>query len=353
MKSIATTLSLMLVISASSFAYGPRGHGLVGAIADRRLANEPVLSTIKSILHNISLEEAAKLPDSIKDWDKCKPSDHPNMHAVVADAEINAQLRAFLDANPCMGPSGHNYHRNFHFTDIPVVGNELYDDGSIGRSATDVVNMLVFCGRVLRNEVPENNSFKITKAVAIILIAHYVADLHQPLHVGAEYFDSSKDAFEPSSNDQGYDDRGGNQLKLYTFQKRPPDNISRRYVAGSSFHSYWDGQTVDNAFGSGTTANIAGNLASHEPTNWKLQGDAATWPKQMANAIMPLAREAHTRLYFTQIVLPQHGHTITSGRANEKQTNGDYYAVWAYKAAKREIHKGGWQLAELLKQVVS
>jgi hypothetical protein len=348
MKPILAILLAIILVSTTSFAYGPRGHGIVGAIADRRLANQPVISNrIKQILHDTTLEEAAQLPDRIKDWDKCKESEHPQIASVTSSKPINKELFDFHEANPCMGPSGHNYHRNFHFVDIPVVGNELYDDGSVGRSDTDIVHMLVFCERVLGNQEPEDNPFKITKAVAIILIAHYIGDLHQPLHVGAEYFDSQKSVFEPTSNNGWLDDRGGNNLTLFTFQH------GKLIQAGNNFHSYWDGQTVDNAFGSMTNSNIANALASKEPQSWKLQGDPTTWPKQMANAIMPIAREAHSRLSFTDIIPSPHGHTVASGHANEKQTHGDYYAVWALNVAKNEIHKGGWQLAELLRQVLS
>ncbi len=49
--------------------------------------------------------------------------------------------------------------------------------------------MINYCIRVLQEPIEKTNTFAITKPVAIILLAHYVGDIRQPLHVGAEYFD--------------------------------------------------------------------------------------------------------------------------------------------------------------------
>ena len=54
----------------------------------------------------------------------------------------------------------------------------------------DIVHMMRYCIAVLKGEEPENNPRGITKPIAIILLAHFVGDIHQPLHVGAEYFDA-------------------------------------------------------------------------------------------------------------------------------------------------------------------
>jgi hypothetical protein len=93
-------------------------------------------------------------------------------------------------------------------------------------------------------------------------------------------------------------------------------------------------------------------LAARTPAGWELDGDVETWAKKMADEILPLAREARTRLEYDRIKIPSSGHEIESGDANERPTDGDFYAVWAAKVVKKEIHKGGWRLAALLEQTL-
>src|SRR4029453_3823341 len=80
-------------------------------------------------------------------------------------------------------------HHWFHYTDVPVMPAQNYSVGTVGRSKWDIVHMIPYCMEVLRGRRPEQNERKITRPVALILLVHYVADIHQPLHVGAQYFD--------------------------------------------------------------------------------------------------------------------------------------------------------------------
>jgi hypothetical protein len=334
-------LGLLLAIgmfAGNGLGYGPRGHGLVGAIADKKLKNKPAADKVKQLLDGISLQRAATLPDEIKGLDS-----NPNGFHLPGHPTIEAQLRAFVAANPSTGnPS----HHEFHFTDVPVFGNETYSPGDVGRSQFDIVHMIPFCIRVLRGDEPETNNRAITKAVALILIVHYLGDIHQPLHVGAEYFDASGNPFEPSVANPGFADQGGNKLTLFILS-------NGHAVSAGKFHSYWDGQTVQNAFGGTADLTIARRLASQEPANWKLTGAIDTWAEQMANDIMPMAREAHTRLVFSKIISTAGSKDIKSGRAEEqKKTNGKFYSAWAAGTVKLEIHKAGWRLAALLEDVL-
>ena len=345
------TVSLLLTVcffSINALAYGPRGHQLVGAIADRRLAkNKPVAKKVKDLLDGLTLERVATFPDEIKSWDDCG---RPASNKPVTDkTRINDELRAFLEANLC---SSHPSHHEFHFTDVPVFGDEKYADGQsgsqfgVGRNQFDIVQMIPFCIRVLRGEEPENNPRAITKTVAVILLAHYVGDIHQPLHVGAEYFNAAGKPFEPSNSNPGFADQGGNKLTLFTF-------VSGKLKSAGKFHSYWDGQTVNKAFGKASNATVAKRLAAQEPADWELNGAPETWAEQMANDILPLAQEAHTRLFFTNIKIVDGEHDIKSGQAKEKKkSGGKLYATWAAGVVKKEIQKGGWQLAALLEETL-
>jgi hypothetical protein len=294
-------------------------------------------------LDGLTLEDAATLPDEIKSWDNCNPKKPPSKKPVTAKKRINAELRAFLKANLCNNEPSHH---EFHFTDVPVSGDEKYADGEVGRSEFDVVQMIPFCIRVLNDEEPQPNERAITKSVAVILLAHYLGDIHQPLHVGAEYFDAAGNPFAPTAANNGFADQGGNKLTLFTL-------VKGKKVSAGKFHSYWDGQTVDNAFGSTPDSTVADSLAKKAPANWKLTGGVETWAEQLANEILPLAREAHERLEFTDIKLKTGDRNITSGQAAEKKkVGGTSYQRWAAATVKDEIHKGGWRLAALLEQVL-
>lgn len=344
MKKFMTMLLVVSLCAVTGYPYGPRGHQLVGAIAGKRLAkNKAVADKVKLLLDGLTLEQAATLPDAIKSWDNCNNS-HPSTAPVTAKKRINSELRAFVQANPC---SGHPSHHEFHYTDVPVVGSEKYADGTVGRSQFDIVQMIPFCLRVLKGAVPETNDRAITKSVAVILLAHYLGDIHQPLHVGAEYFDASGATLEPTAANHGFADQGGNKLSLFTLMK------GKETPAGK-FHGYWDGQTVENAFGVSTTnAKVAQQLGTKEPANWKLTGGAETWAEQLANEILPAAREAHERLEFKNISATAGHADISSGRAEEKIVpGGKFYALWAAATVKDEIHKAGWRLAALLEEAL-
>jgi hypothetical protein len=340
MKNLATVLLIVGMFAGSAYGYGPRGHGLVGAIADKRLAksDKSVKDNLKLLLDGMTLKQAATLPDDIKAGDsdpkKFKLSGHPT---------IEADLRAFLAANPATGNSSHHV---FHYTDVPVIGTEKYATGEVGRSDFDLVHMIPFCIRVVKGAEPEANNRKITKSVAVILLAHYLGDIHQPLHVGAEYFDASGSPFEPSPTNKGFADQGGNKLTLFTL-------VKGKTVSAGKFHSYWDGQTVENAFGTVADSTVAKKLAGREPTDWKLTGGVETWAEKLADEIMPMAREAHERLEFTKIKSAAGNEDIKSGRGSEKKkSGGKFYATWAAATAKEEIHKAGWRLAALLEEIL-
>lgn len=339
MKKLTTTLLIAGLFAVSVYGYGPRGHGLVGAIADKRLAtNTTIKAKVDTLLDGLTLQQAATLPDSIKTWDR-----NANGFHVTGHPQIEAQLRAFVAANPS---DGHPSHHEFHFTDVPVAGDEKYADGTVGREPFDIVHMIPFCVRVLKGEEPETNDRAITKSVAVILLAHYVGDIHQPLHVGAEYFNSQGKPFEPSDNDHGFADQGGNKLTLFLLS-------SGKAHSAAGFHSYWDTPSVTTAFGATPDAEVAQRLANSQPPNVKLNGGVETWAEQMANEIIPIARNAHTRLSFTQIKTQAGSKDIVSGRATEKKkTSGLSYKSFAGVTVNNEIQKAGWRLAALLEEAL-
>jgi len=234
MKKFAV-LFVLCILPMSSFGYGFRGHAMVGAIADLRLSiDKPTRDKVAKLLNGISLAQAATIADSIKSWDVCV--EHTTMDVPVAGgARVNSELRAFVNTNRCDSKPSHH---EFHYVDIPVAGDEKYMSGIVGRSDYDIVHMIAYCMRVLSGDIPEKNPRAITKTVAVILLAHYLGDIHQPLHVGAEYFDDKGDPVEPADAIKWHGDQGGNKLDLFFLEKGKPKEIG-------GLHSYWDTRVVD------------------------------------------------------------------------------------------------------------
>jgi len=349
-------------------AYGQDGHEIVGAIADERLANTPTAAKIRTLIGGLSLEKAAVIADEIKGWDK-KGVDDPKTFHYSAHPSIDIQLLDFWRANqPTHNPgSTMPSHHWFHYTDVPVVRVERYAEGQAGRGTWDVVHMIPYCVEVLRGRVPEQNERKITKPVALILLAHYVGDIHQPLHVGAEYFDAQGRIADPDKDKSSLGDEGGNTFAL-ELNDEPP---RRRGIHKKILHAFWDYDAVNALFPevpktlrkSELEAQIeplkkqfTHEMATHEPRNWQIAGnvDPRNYAEVWADEILPIAREAHERLQFTDVHAQQEeDRIVAAGEAREKASPDHIpYRAWAANVVREELHKAGWRLADLLEKTL-
>ena len=360
-------ISITLGLTAQAQAYAPLGHEIVGAIADDRLANTPTAAKIRALIGGLSLEKAGLLADTIKGWDKMGV-DGPKSFR-VASPKIDRQLRDFWRANQpaydihSAAPS----HHWFHYTDVPVTPSQNYGDGRAGRSKWDIVHMIPYCVEVLRGRRPEQNERKITKPVALILLVHYVADIHQPLHVGAQYFDAEGRIADPDKDQSALADEGGNTFTL-ELRDEPPRT---RGMRKKKLHAFWDYDAVNALFPQlpirvrkreleaqikPLKEQLVHELATHEPTNWGMLAnmDVTNYAEAWTNEILPIAREAHERLQFIHVhPQPEKDRVIAAGEANEKsQPDQISYRAWAANIVREELHKAGWRLADLLQKIL-
>src|SRR5438128_1501241 len=200
---------IFFAVVSSSLGYGPLGHEIVGAIANRKLAGTATAEKIKTLLDGIPLERASLIADDIKSWDKNGPDDRRGFHFPDHPA-IEQQLHDFWKANPPNPDAGDTTpsHHWMHYTDVPLLDAEKYGDGKTGRGNWDIVHTIPYCIGVLRGEIAEDNPRKITRTMAVILLAHCVGDIHQPLHVGAEYFNEAGEPIDPDRGATGLGDQG-------------------------------------------------------------------------------------------------------------------------------------------------
>jgi hypothetical protein len=368
-KSFALSFTLSFLLAPGLFAYGPTGHQIVGAIADQKLANTPAGNQVRALLDGLSLEKASVIPDEIKGWDK-KGADDPQIFHYSAHPKIDAQLRDFWRANQpthdekSAAPS----HHWFHYTDVPVDHAEKYADGQAGRTRWDIVHMIGYCVDVLQGRIAQENERKITKPIAVILLAHYVGDIHQPLHVGAEYFDQSGHNADPDKDKSALADEGGNTVSLRLANDPPSGHLSHT----KKLHGFWDLDTVNAllpdvpetmpkeqryALIDPAKAKLVHEMASQEPKNWRLPAGVEL-PRSgevWADEILPIAREAHERLIFKNVRrLQQDDRVVATGDAEEKAaTDAKSYKDWAAGIVREELHKAGWRLADLLTQALA
>jgi hypothetical protein len=339
-----------------ALGYGPIGHQIIGAVADGKLAGTETGKKVTALLDGMTLEKVSVIPDD------------PGIFHYSAHPRIDAQLRDYWHANPPTKDlnSPTPSHHWFHYTDVPLVGGEKYGDGKAGRSKWDIVQMIPYCIAVLKGEVPEDNARKITKPIAVILLAHFVGDIHQPLHVGAEFFDKEGHPTNPGKTADSLEDQGGNTL---TLNLASGGTEATRHA---KFHYYWDSETVAanlpalpetmpkeerRAKTDAAKAELVQKFITDEPRDWRLASGVALkdYAETWANEILPLAREAHERLQFKDIASKQleDGSIVAAGFAEEKKSaDGVSYYDWSAHVVRDELHKAGWRLADLLEQAL-
>ena len=366
-RGILTAL-LLVTLRVSVSAYAPLGHEIVGAIADERLANTPTALKVYSLLEGLSLEKAAVIADEIKGWDS-KGVDDPRSFHYSARRNVDRQLRDFWRANrPTQDPNSPGpSHHWFHYSDVTVVPPQPYRAGAIGRSKWDIVHMIPFCIDVLQGSVPEQNERKITKAVALILLAHYVADIHQPLHVGAAYFDQQGRLTDPGKDRSALADEGGNTFTLELIDDPP----RHRGVRKKKFHGFWDYDAVNALFPDVPATlrkseleaqvgplkkDLVHEMATREPRNRQMPTNISVdrYAEIWADEILPIAHEAHARLEFRNVKPFLDGDRIVAaGEAIERPAQDrTLYRRWATNVTRDELHKAGWRLADLLEKIL-
>jgi hypothetical protein len=151
-------------------AFGPTGHRIVGHIADRYLCAQ-TRAALKPLLAGQTLADAGNWPDRIRrqpEWQHTRP---------------------------------------WHYLNVG-------DQGSVARAAGhNDDNVLAALARFER-ELGDASLDDAERSRALRFVAHFVADIHQPLHVGRE------------------SDRGGNRI---------PVRVGKRKT---SLHAVWDADVL-------------------------------------------------------------------------------------------------------------
>jgi S1/P1 Nuclease len=154
MKSFILALTL---VTTNAFAWGPTGHRVVGAVAEKHL-DISVHSKIYKILGGQSLSRVSNWSDEIKSE-----------------------------------PQNYSHTYNWHYTDWKDDDHQHDETNSSGKLMTAINEQVA----VLKDP----NATIESKNFALKFVVHLIGDLHQPLHVGNGL------------------DQGGNKCKV-VFQKK-------------------------------------------------------------------------------------------------------------------------------------
>jgi len=343
----AFALLIAATWSRSAFAWGEPGHEVVGSLAQQLLAAEDpqAAANLRKALGTVTLGVAATWADCVRSVDEWNGQlgYHPNFKTpAICTASFNtpADIAWMVDyatrnwTNCTYDGDRKKCHQAFHFADIPIQHGR-YDDTVIGSNDHDIVHAIDAAILVLQGK-PAPAPFSITsKKEALFLLAHFVGDLHQPLHVGAIYLDTNGHVINPVTEHSPMD---------YCDTKGPTDCTAggNFLMRGSSrLHSEWD----DIAPGLGTTASAEMVNAAHSIP--KTQGDISGWAATWASDTVRQARSAFKGTSFSATTSSGNGPNSWNITFSDRRQ----YIHDRQLIQKAQLEKAGAHLAELLAQL--
>lgn len=327
-------LFLSTTVSGPAFPWGYQGHEVVGSIADQLLEGHPAKQQVQSIL-GFELRVAAPWPDCVRSvvrnddgTFKYTPNPlHPEYRIPCTSFETpsgTARMEDYVKRNwdNCIYIPGHGCHESYHFADV-AIQHYYYNRAYAGTSDHDIVSAINAAIAVLKGQ-PSPAPFSIKdKKEALFLLAHFLGDLHQPLHVGAIYLDASGNLVNPDGPgglDPATETAGGNRIG------DGPHNM----------HSEWDAIPAD----LGRSADPAMvQRARAVPTT---PGHVGDWASAWASDTV---RASHTA--FTGVTFSGNGPLKWKVNFSDR----DAYLHTQDKLKRDQLAKGGAHLAELLKAI--
>jgi len=252
-----------LSLPATVLAWSEDGHKTVGAIADHLIQGRKAEREVKTLLKS----DETLMTVSI--WADCAKG--------VCHDPPTDEMHEFVTANP--------QHRDYHFTDLPFERAE-YQDGAIGTGPNDVVHVIRECVSVLSgHDDAQKNPHKFTPRQALLLLSHFVGDIHQPLHVGTAYLDRNDHFTVPTSQ---------SQLDSGDVQATHGDNYLKNHT--EALHMYWDRDVVKHGMEQAkatTPQQYATALLKKYPQEESASGDIQDWPIQWVHDALQDAKTAH------------------------------------------------------------
>lgn len=300
--------------AATAFAWGDQGHRTIGAMADTLIAGTDAAKHVHDLLGDETLATASVWADQVKGRDFQTP-----------------EMLQFKTDNP--------NHFVFHYSDIPFE-EPKYRNDSIGATNADVVHAIPACILILQGKPEAQTLFtNVTPRVALRLLAHYIEDLHQPLHVGAGYLDKTN-FIDPNGYTGHYGaDLGANSLV---------------FGGTNKLHFYWDITVVQLNMTKAhveTPQQYAAVLLAKPVPDWKTSSPLLESDRDWANESLVLSAKVH------DVTVLDEDDTQVDYRTGKprpiwhiKDLSPEYIA-WSCKAAEDQMTKAGYRLAATLEAI--
>lgn len=341
---------VIALLATSLFSWGQEclawsapGHQIVGATADEILKGSRAEQEVRHILGGMDLKTVSVWADCVRGV--AKPKGSPFTYTSSDDAypecsvfsgrDWTLRMINYARANweQCKLAHDAEYcHDQYHYTDISTFRNE-YKDGEAGSSKVDIVHSISAAIAVLGGYTPEDSPFVYpTKLEALMLLTHFVGDIHQPLHVAAIYLDANGHPIDPDQNgDQTSTSTAGGNFVSGTWKD----------VGKLNWHAYWDSIPEDFVVG-GPSYPLLVEKAKHvRPT----VGGVSTWSEQWADDTIGAGKPAFTQLSFA----PADKFDPKNPRWTVLQGVG--YEQMATDLKFDQLAKAGARLAQLLRAI--
>lgn len=321
---------LCLAWAGEARPWGAAGHETVGAIADRLLAGTPAAARVNALL-GMSLRTASVWADCVKGvsvdagqfhytvrarYRECRPFEDAGGQSRMVDYAA----RNWDGCHPAAGEEP--CHKQFHYTDV-AIERSRYGRRDAGTSDHDIVAAIGAAIRVLQGR-PAPVPFRIAdQREALLLLAHFIGDVHQPLHVGAIYLDLAGHRVDPDRGtfDADTRTRGANQLR----------------DGGRPLHTEWDDIPCD---WDATHLGISGaREARRVPVT---AGPVSGWPTQWAGETLRASRSAFRGVAFGEENVARHTWPaiLPTGYAERREM-----------LQRRQLVVAGARLAQVLQRV--
>lgn len=314
-----------------SYAWNPDGHHQVGGIADQLIVNTHAADEVKTLLGGLSLRDASVWADCSKGIDPAKGFTYQSAGKipeckVFETTDGEAQMSDFVrrnDTNCDRKPTEESCHKQYHFADI-AIQHDHYDRSFQGARNDDIAAAVTAAIKVLKGESnPAPFNFK-DKREALLVLAHYVGDIHQPLHVGAVYLDASGKRVNPDSGNFNpvTETRGGNDILL----------TKTSAVHSKNLHAAWDAYPA-----SLSVSTVDVSLLESAKAIQTSQGEVLNWPIVWASETVIASQNAFKGLKFSK-----KQKTHWNVKLSKK------YASLMDEIKKQQFAKGGKRLADVL-----
>jgi hypothetical protein len=343
---------LCLMHSTAASAWGYQGHRVVGSIADHLLGPNAAAQVLQILnpdgSHSLDLRKSGPWADCVKSvvrhsngtYDYVVNPEHYEYEVPCRPFKSEEERARMVDYaarnwTNCLPPSDASdpppspCHNTYHFEDV-AIQRDRFDRSFQGTNDHDLVAAIGATIAVLQDK-PAPAPFSIKdKKEALMLLTHFIGDLHQPLHVGAAYLDANGKLVDPDITHAVDPDTatiGGNAIL--------DQNIN--------LHGEWDDIPTD--IGDAETRELLAEARSVPPSQGLIQGPIETWPAAWATDSLQVARRAFEGLSFQRTEGPPHLQWIV--------TFDDHTAyLWQADIIKRhQLAKGGARLAEILNTI--